>query len=323
MLINIIGGSGFIGTRYADLLLRSNREFLILDKVCSQSYPKQTLIADVRNLDALEQNILEGCPLVNLAAEHQDNVRPISLYEDVNVLGAKNLCAVARAKNIQTIVFTSSVAVYGFADPGTDESGAIAPFNEYGKTKYAAERIFSEWQQEAPLERVLVIIRPTVVFGEGNRGNVYNLLNQIAKKRFVMVGSGLNRKSMAYVENIAAFIDRATMFPPGTHVFNYVDSPDYSMNELVASVKNFLGHKQKPMVRIPKFLGLVVGKIFDLISRFTKKQFPISEIRIKKFCANSTYSSSIPEDIFIAPVRLEEALKKTVIHEFGANRINY
>lgn len=317
--INLVGGSGFIGTRYAYLLDGANKNFCIIDKVISKSFPKQSRIADVRDQAALEEGIIEGAPLVNLAAEHQDNVRPLSLYEEVNVQGAKNLCAVATRKKIKTIVFTSSVAVYGFAAPGTDESGKIAPFNEYGRTKYAAEEIFSAWQAQDPQERTLVIIRPTVVFGEGNRGNVYNLLRQIAKKRFVMVGNGLNRKSMAYVENIAAFIDRAISFPPGAHVFNYVDSPDYSMNELVLSVKSFLGFDPKSMVRIPKFLGLCIGKGFDLVSLLAKKQFPISEIRIKKFCANSTYSTSITRDLFVAPVALEAALKKTVVYEFGAD----
>lgn len=316
--INIIGGSGFIGTRYADLLAKSNKDFLILDKVISDSFPTKSLCTDVRDKSSLYKNILDGAPIVNLAAEHQDNVRPLSLYEEVNVQGAKNVCEVASSKNVQTIVFTSSVAVYGFAPPGTDESGKIAPFNEYGKTKYAAEKIFVAWQAEAPHERSLVIVRPTVVFGEGNRGNVYNLLKQIAKKRFVMVGNGLNRKSMAYVENIAAFIDRATSFPPGVHVYNYVDSPDYSMNELVLAVKKCLGFEKNHMIRIPKVLGLGIGKFLDRIAWVSNKQFAISEIRVRKFCAESTYKVSIPKELFVAPVPLDIALKKTVIHEFGA-----
>ena len=51
-----------------------------------------------------------------------------------------------------------------------------------------------------------MIVRPAVVFGEGNRGNVYELLRQIMARRFVMVGSGRNRKSIAYVGNLSAFL---------------------------------------------------------------------------------------------------------------------
>lgn len=42
----------------------------------------------------------------------------------------------------------------------------------------------------------LTIIRPTVIFGEQNHGNVYNLLRQIAGGKFPMIGKGTNRKSM-------------------------------------------------------------------------------------------------------------------------------
>ena len=319
MNIVVVGGSGFIGTSLCQLLDISNIKYIIVDKKNSNYAREKTKIADVSSLKALESAVDGGCAIVNLAAEHKDNVRPKSLYDKVNVEGAKNLCMLARERNINKIIFTSSVAVYGFAPIGTDETGKIQPFNDYGRTKWEAEEVFKKWYEEDAEKRVLVIIRPTVVFGENNRGNVYNLLKQVSSGKFIMVGDGNNRKSMAYVGNLASFIKYSTAFNSGMHVFNYVDSPDYSMNELVLSVKSFLGFDPKSMVRIPKFLGLCIGKGFDLVSLLAKKQFPISEIRIKKFCANSTYSTSITRDLFVAPVALEAALKKTVVYEFGAD----
>jgi nucleoside-diphosphate-sugar epimerase len=254
--------------------------------------------------------------LINLAAEHRDDVRPLSLYYDVNVGGARNICSVAREKDIKTIVFTSTVAVYGFAPIGTDESGKIAPFNDYGRTKYEAEQVFQEWQAEAPGERTLVIIRPTVVFGEQNRGNVYNLLRQIASGRFVMVGKGKNRKSMAYVENIAAFIEYSLSFKPGVHIYNYIDKPDFTMNRLVVIVKRILGQSEKIGFRLPYAVGYSIGKVFDLVAAVTGKRFAISSIRVKKFCANSVYNTAIEKTGFVAPVPLDKALKQTIRHEF-------
>ena len=221
--------------------------------------------------------------MINLAAEHRDDVRPASLYDEVNVEGAKNLCKVAREKNIMKIIFTSSVVTYGFAPLGTDESGAINPFNDYGRTKFEAEQVYREWQAEKPLKRSLVIIRPTVVFGEQNRGNVYNLLNQIVSGRFMMVGAGTNRKSMAYVENVSAFIRHTLSFGPGLHVYNYIDKPDYSMNELVLKVKHAIGQPEKVGIRIPYALGFLAGKGFDLASKLTGKKLTISAIRVKNF----------------------------------------
>ena len=128
---------------------------------------------------------------------HRDDIRPISRYDDVNVQGAKNICDAARKHSIKKIIFTSSVAIYGFAPEDTDESGEPNFFNDYGRTKYLAEQVYKEWQLEDSENRALIIVRPTVIFGEGNRGNVYNLLKQIFSGSFLMFGDGKNKKSMA------------------------------------------------------------------------------------------------------------------------------
>jgi GlcNAc-P-P-Und epimerase len=94
------------------------------------------------------------------------------------------------------------------------------------------ERVFEAWAERAPT-RSLTVVRPTVVFGPDNRGNVYTLLAQVARGRTLVIGDGRNRKSMAYVENVADFLAHALRFGPGVHVFNYVDKPDMDMNELV------------------------------------------------------------------------------------------
>lgn len=312
----VIGGSGFIGTRLSQRLKSAGKTFKVIDKAPSRAFADRVQLADVRELVALQQCIPDSAILINLAAEHRDDVRPLSLYDDVNVGGARNLCTVAREKSVRTIVFTSTVAVYGFAPIGTDESGKIAPFNDYGRTKYEAEQVFKAWQAEAPDERTLVIIRPTVVFGEQNRGNVYNLLRQVASGRFVMVGKGENRKSMAYVENVAAFIEHSMSFKPGVHTYNFIDKPDFTMNQLVRSVKRILGKDEKIGLRLPYAAGYAIGKGFDLVAAITGKRFPISSIRVKKFCANSVYNTAIDETGFVPPVPLAQALDQTIRHEF-------
>lgn len=161
-----------------------------------------------------------------------------------------------------------------------------------------------------------MIIRPTVVFGEQNRGNVYNLLRQIASGRFVMVGSGENRKSMAYVENVAAFIEYCISFKPGVHVYNFADKPDFTMNQLVGSVKRILGQDEKIGFRLPYGVGYAIGKVFDLVAGITGKRLSISSIRVKKFCANSVYNTAIGVTGFLPPVSLAQALEQTIRHEF-------
>jgi nucleoside-diphosphate-sugar epimerase len=316
-IVNVIGGSGFIGTRFVRLLRKKKQQAVqITDKSTSKAHPDIVKLGDVRSIEELRTSIASGSVIVNLAAEHRDDVRPLSLYDEVNVGGARNICTVACEKNVQTIIFTSTVAVYGFAQIGTDESGKIAPFNHYGRTKYEAEQVFKAWQAEAPTERTLVIIRPTVVFGEQNRGNVYNLLRQIASGNFVMVGNGENRKSMAYVENVAAFIEYSMSFKPGVHIYNFIDKPDFTMNSLVSTVNRILNRPEKIGFRLPFVVGYIIGKGFDLVAALTGRRFAISSIRVKKFCSNSVYNTVIDQTGFVPPVPLKQALAQTIRYEF-------
>lgn len=316
MKITVIGGSGFVGTRLCKRFMNlSTDSFHIIDKSISYYFSDKTSIANIRypiDIDLIKDSSI----IINLAAEHRDDVTPKSLYDETNVQGAINICEIARKKKISKIIFTSSVAVYGFAPLGINESGKIAPFNDYGRTKWEAEKIYKDWQSEDPENRTLVIVRPTVIFGERNRGNVFNLLKQIASGKFVMVGDGFNRKSMAYVENVAAFLEYSLFFKPGIHIYNYIDKPDFTMNQLVGHVNKLLGRSEEIKIRFPFWLGFTIGKIFDALAFIIKKKFAISSIRVKKFCANSVYESAIDKTGFVAPVPLMEAIEKTIRYEF-------
>jgi len=316
-MITIIGGSGFIGSRLCSRLKAERIDFIIIDKNPSHFFMEQVKIADIRDKDALRKNISPCDVIINLAAEHRDDVTPRSLYDEVNVEGSRNIIEICKEKNINHIIFTSSVAVYGFAPPNTDEEGEIRYFNDYGRTKWEAEKLYKAWYEENPAERTLTIIRPTVVFGERNRGNVYNLLTQIASGLFPMIGSGTNVKSMAYVENVVSFILYMAQKSKGYQVFNYVDKPDLTMNDLVIMVKRALGKKATTGIHWPYWLGFVGGLFFDIISKLTGKKLPISSIRIKKFCATTQFDTSIHKNTsFQAPVALEEGLNRTIKYEF-------
>lgn len=312
----IIGGSGFIGTRLCKRLQKANKAFQIIDKKTSNTFPDNTTICDIRNREDLINIKITADVIINLAAEHRDDVRPKSLYDEVNIIGSQHICELAEAKGINNIIFTSSVAVYGFAERGTDENGKINPFNDYGRTKYEAELIYREWQSKDPKNRTLIIVRPTVVFGEQNRGNVYNLLKQIATGKFVMIGNGKNRKSMAYVENIAAFLEYSNSLTYGVHVYNYIDKPDYDMNSLIIRVKKALGKEANVGPRIPYWAGMIAGYCFDFIAKISGKTLPISSIRIQKFCKDSIYRTTIEKTGFKPPIKLDCAIEKTIKYEF-------
>jgi nucleoside-diphosphate-sugar epimerase len=237
------------------------------------------------------------------------------LYDDVNVTGAENVGNTCTKLGIKSIIFTSSVAVYGFAPVGTDETGIINYFNDYGRTKWLAEEKYRTWLT-TDSRNSLTIIRPTVIFGEQNRGNVYNLLRQIAEGKFPMVGKGTNVKSMAYVENVAAFIEYNLNNLPREHLFNYIDKPDFDINTLVTQVRSILGKPGK-LFHWPYWVGLTGGLCFDLLAKILHKKLPVSSIRVKKFCANTMFeAANIKATGFVAPVSLIEGLERTIRYEF-------
>lgn len=319
MKIALIGGSGFIGSHLCSVFQDFKIDFSIYDKLKSKNLNHKCIVGDILDMERLTNFIEDDSIIINLAAEHQDNVRPRNLYYSTNVQGAVNICNVARVKNVRMIIFTSSVAVYGFSNICVDESFDTKPSTDYGISKLQAEFIYKEWQLEDPLNRVLVIIRPTVVFGEGNRGNVYKLFKQIVSKKFIFIGNGRNIKSLAYVGNLVFFILYSLKINKGVHIFNYVDKPDYSIDQLVNEIYYNLGYKKAFILRIPFYIGVFIGYLFDFLNLFFKFNSSINSHRIKKFCSNSLFDSIYVKDHYSPLVSLSTALKKTISYEFPEN----
>ena len=87
MSISIIGGSGFLGHRISKRLREANVKHKSLDRKFVKNHANFVDVTDLTSLD-----ILEGSnAIINLAAVHRDDVKPITLYDDVNVQGAKNM----------------------------------------------------------------------------------------------------------------------------------------------------------------------------------------------------------------------------------------
>ena len=310
----ITGGSGFIGTHLSLALQQAGESFRIVDKAPSQTFPERVALVDILDADRLA-HALTGETIFHLAAEHRDDVQPADLYTRVNVEGTRNLCRAAALRGINRIIFTSSVAVYGFVEAATDETGAIKPFNAYGRSKYDAEQVLRAWANEAPLTRSLTIIRPTVVFGAGNRGNVDTLFRQIAWGRFLMVGRGENRKSLAYIDNLVAFLIHTAQLGPGVHLFNYVDGPDMTMRDLVSLARKTLHAKSGTGPIVPLVLGMALGHMADALAAITGRTLPISAMRLRKFTRTTTFTSRAHHG-FIGPVSLHEGLQRTLQTEF-------
>lgn len=307
MQIAVIGGSGFIGSRLVSQLLAAGHRVRIFDIERSPGHPALFTHCDVRDAAAVTQALADCDCVVNLAAEHRDDVKPVSQYDEVNVGGAENVVRAAEANGVARIVFISSVAVYGLDQALPSESAAIKPFNDYGRTKAQAETVYTNWAAAAAAQRSLTLLRPAVTFGEGNQGNVFKLIDQIRRRRFVMVGRGENRKSVAYVGNLVDFICGRIDAGPGIHLFNYADKPDLTTAELVLQIQALLPDSGGRSIHLPYGLALAMAYLFDALAYLSGRTFAISSARVRKFCAATQVATTALEQTGFQP--------KCTIHE--------
>ena len=317
MKVVMIGASGFVGTRLIDLLKTDNNyELKNVDLLPSHFFNDVTVIGDVRKQEDMDKELSGADVVVLLAAQHRDDVSPVSLYYDTNVGGMEVTLKAMEKNGVRRLIFFSSVAVYGLNKENPSEDHPKDPFNHYGKSKWQAEQALQEWHSSHS-DWNINIIRPTVIFGERNRGNVYNLLSQISSGRFLMVGKGTNKKSMAYVGNVVAFVKfLIEEKKSGYNVYNYIDKPDFDMNELIALVEKVL-NKHIPSIHFPYWMGMMGGYCFDVLAKILGRKLAISSVRVKKFCATTEFDSSKMQSTgFQPPYTLSEGLSRTLEFEF-------
>ena len=99
--VAILGGAGFVGSRLGDRLVNKDIVFKKYDIETKNDVNISSL--DIEKVETLNQ--LEGADaIINLAAVHRDDIRPLSRYDDVNVQGSVNVCETARKHDINSFI---------------------------------------------------------------------------------------------------------------------------------------------------------------------------------------------------------------------------
>jgi GlcNAc-P-P-Und epimerase len=291
MAVLLTGGSGFIGSHFHKAI--PNKEIINLDLHDPFFEGGSTFVkGDIRIkndiVDAIKEKGID-C-IISLAAKHHDFGIGHDEYFDTNEDGTRALCEAATEYNIKKIVFYSSVAVYGVIPEVSSESTTTQPDSPYGASKLAGEKVLEKWASE-DTTRMVLIIRPTLVYGSNNRANMYNLIKQVNSGLYFHLGKADNIKSIAYVENLV----QATLFlkermQPGVAIYNYADEPQLTSRKIADVIAAELG--KKIWLTIPKGVGVLAGLPFDLAIKLTGKNLPVSSARIKKL-GTQTYHSAV------------------------------
>ena len=310
----LIGGSGFIA-RHLRLILCSN-EVIIIDKKEPDELRENEryLKWDIRNRFENLLNDESRVVVHHLAAVHFDF--QTDFYE-TNVGGTKNV--IEAFSSCRNWIFYSSVATYGDSTLSRDESSSQEPKNDYGKSKLLMEQAIFEKIDLGLLSGQIVIVRPGVVYGEWNFGNVFNLM--WLSSRFLPIGLSTNPiKSMAYVKNLVSStlfaLEKAKDGAP--LVYNYVDYDQLGTKDLLRLIGKANG--SKPLY-IPFSFVLGISYILNLPFKLLGKDFLASPMRVKKFAQPTHFKADIIRELgFVQPVKPEEAVKRT-INWIGSNDV--
>jgi GlcNAc-P-P-Und epimerase len=293
----ITGASGLIGRTVTERLLASDR-YIIKVQVRSPLEARASVghvvdftkvqmeEADFTRVGDREMRLLtKNANLIVHAAGlvHQSHAQ-YQEYEVINVRATQLLAEAAANNNVHTLVFLSSSAVYG---PGpfenVDEKAPLKGVTPYAVSKMACEQFLMRF---GGVPRV-IILRPSMVFGEGDRGNLINLIKSIKSGKYKHIGDAGAGKSVIYSRDVAEAIELClTRIPEGVHVFNLANPRPVSVKELTEEIAGALGMPRK-LHSVPEGLFRMGVKAAGMLLH---ERAPISIDQVDKLTTSTTVS---------------------------------
>jgi len=267
------------------------------------------MFCDVRNKINIKTQAYSDSIIYNLAA-----LCTIPKYEEkeyfkTNIKGAENICNFAREKNIKTIVFTSSVAPYGMREEERTEDSLPMPTNEYGISKLVAEHIHRTWQAEKPNKRILIILRPGIVFGKGEKGNFTRLYKSMSKGLFFYPGRKDTKKASIYVKDLVnVMIEIIENAKPGVSLYNCCYPQPHSIEEICKAIAKETELKEPKIVISAWFLKSIANIILITGNLVGKTLMGIHPDRVKKLMVSTNIIGEKLHENYPLKYSLEEAI---------------
>jgi nucleoside-diphosphate-sugar epimerase len=259
----LYGGAGFIGQHLAcSILHRTPRDRVVLldiqqPSAASWKVPLAPFLdsgrlemvrCDVRDAERVFDTASRFDVIVNLAAVHREPGHKPAEYFETNVAGARNLCELARRIDCRELIFTSSISVYGVHDREVDERATLRPQTPYGRSKLEAEEIHRAWAEQTGGR--LCIIRPGVVFGPGEMGNVTRLVREMLKRQRAILLRPDQPKAGIYIEELIELLHWLRAREPsagGTCVINGVSDEHLTFNAYARVLQELLRFQRAPL----------------------------------------------------------------------------
>lgn len=293
MTIQITGASGFVGTNISKHLIAEGH----LIKNLSLRNEKWTLDS-------------KASAIIHLAGKAHDtsNTTLDDEYFKINTGFTKILFDKFLKSDVKDFIFFSSVKAA--ADTVQDvlmEDVHPNPLTPYGKSKLLAEEYLLS--KTLPADKRVLIVRPCMIHGPGNKGNL-NLLYKMVKQGIPWpLASFENQRSFLSIDNLNYIIlDLLTTPDVKSGIYNLADDESISTNKLVQIIAKTTGKKTK-LLRFPSHVIKGIARIGDIA------QLPLNSDRLKKLTGSYVVSNQKIKDalnIECFPVSAEEGLVKTL-----------
>lgn len=264
----IFGGAGYIGTKLAERFIQTKKfsKIYIADLKQSSIVDNGVVsqIVDVRKEISLKdlQEPVEW--IFNFAAIHREPGHRSDEYYETNILGAQNVCAFAEKIGCENIFFTASISVYGPTLKETSEDCLTTPNTPYGISKLTAEYIHQLWASKKQ-ERRLISVRPGVIYGPGDPGNILRMIKAVKKGYFFLPVTATLKKSYGYIYGL---LDSMTFMMSRNEkmiIYNYVEKETETLGDMIKIINRSLGFKGR-VIRVPFFMLRTVASLLYTIN---------------------------------------------------------
>jgi len=291
--IIIFGGCGFIGSHLIKYLNSIGLTPIVCDIVKEpilKNLEYKYIYVDVRKTINIDISMYNISTIFNLAAISKSPGHKKYEYYDTNIKGAQNVCNFARNNKINKIVFTSTIAVYGFSEKPCFESNILNADSDYGKSKIEAENIHSYWLEESE-NKELLILRPAVVYGLYENSNFHRLYKAIKMRLFFYPGRKDTLKSCIYVKDFVSLsyklINEGKCKNKGkSKVINMCYENAFSIEEISKSIAKVCNCRI-PFIIIPSKVLLLLAFI---VNKITINKIGFHPDRVKKIMYSTNVS---------------------------------
>ncbi len=309
----VTGANGFIGSVIVSHCMKAGMSVKPTGRSerNSESLPG-FFKADITDAETLT-NEMEGIDAVVHAAglAHQFGNVADGRFESINTAGTENVARSALKTGVKHFVLISSVAVYGaHKSNGVDENSECWPVGGYARSKYEAEIRATEILKGT--STCLTILRLATVYGEGDPGNVARLMKTIARKRFIWIGRGENRKSLIHRDDVGRACAKVLSSEcSGVEIYN-LTAPAQLMRDVVDVMSQAL-RTSLPSLYVPRAIALTSAAVLKKISARESSVARRSAV-MSKWLADDVYDGQKFERRFnfSTQVTLKEGLQREV-----------